>query len=40
MFGIFAFEMLGTAAITMPTSLLYEQALQQGAAGQATEATY
>jgi len=39
MFGIFAFEMLGTAAITMPTSLLYEQALQQGA-GQATEATY
>ena len=39
MIGIFVFEMIGTAAITAPTSLLYYQAVFQGG-GNVTEATY
>jgi hypothetical protein len=36
MIGIFIFEMLGTAAITAPTSILYQQAAYQ-AGGTVTE---
>jgi glycerol uptake facilitator-like aquaporin len=39
MLGIFVFEMLGTAAITAPTSILYQQASLQ-AGGIVIEYTY